>query len=118
MRQRSKTSKYARRLRHPDYMAFIRWCDCVLKEIAGAGECWGRTEADHAGDRPLSQKADDRTCIPACRMHHRDRTDYRGFYKGWGATKMRRFCDLKIHFYQNLYTNLVKLRQTPWRRKA
>ncbi len=54
--------------------------------------CSGRVEADHAGRHGLGQKADDRTCIPMCRAHHRERTDYRGTFRGFDANDMRRFC--------------------------
>lgn len=117
--------KYARRPRNHDYMDFIRWCECILKYVDGASPCDGRMEADHAGARggapdagPAQRKTDDTTCIPACHGHHGERTDSRGYYKGWGAAKMRAFCDEKIHFYRNLYDNLIGLRQTPWRKAS
>ncbi len=31
-----------------------------------------RTEAAHTGPRGISQKSDDRTCIPLCAEHHRE----------------------------------------------
>lgn len=39
-----------------------------------------RTEADHVGDRALGKRAHDRSCIPLCTEHHRDRHDCRGFF--------------------------------------
>lgn len=117
LRPRSRTKKYARRDRDHDYMRFIRWCSCALKDAKDA-TCNGHTEADHQGVRPLGQKAPDTTCVPMCVRHHRHRTDLVGYFKGWDAARMRAWCDQKIHFYQNLYKNLLQLRQTPWRRKV
>jgi hypothetical protein len=61
-----------------DFMWFVKLQPCLLREL---GDCEGAIQADHAGlDRGLSQKADDRTCIPMCDKHHRDRTESRGFF--------------------------------------
>jgi hypothetical protein len=44
--------------------------------------CSGRVEADHMGlERGLGQKADDSTCAPLCRKHHRERTDHVGTFR-------------------------------------
>ena len=124
-------SKHARRTRDHDFMAFIRWCDCALKDVAGTTCSGGRIEADHVGERggrpgaaPAQRRTADDTCIPMCGIgndgngHHWQRTNYRGYFKGWNGERMREWCDAKIRFYQNLYKNLCRLRQTPWRRKA
>lgn len=123
LRSYSKTKKYARRERDRDYMNFIRWCDCILKDVKDASSCHRKMEADHAGERGgginatagKGEKAPDRTCIPMCKTHHGERTDYHGYFKGWDGDRMRAWCDEKIHFYQTLYKNLLGLKQTPWR---
>lgn len=124
MRRFSTTSKYARRERDKDFLAFIHWCPCALKNGDPTGECEGRIEADHAGKKTTAfRKTDDTTCIPLCTRHHRARTTpkgftgYRGFFKDWSKDKMRAWADEKIKFYRNLYKNLVAMGQTPWRRK-
>jgi hypothetical protein len=61
-------------------------------------DCGGVIEADHMGDRALGRKADDRTCAPMCRDHHRERTDHTGTFKhidreterGWRARAIER----------------------------
>lgn len=58
--------------------------------------CEGRVQADHAGSRGLGQKSADDTCIPLCRNHHGERTDYRGTFKNWNAAMMRSFNDWAI----------------------
>lgn len=125
LRPRSKTSSHARRPRHLDFMDFVRWCECALDGAAGADPCYGRMEADHVGKRggatdaePALRRGSDTKTIPMCHRHHGQRTDYRGYFKGWDADRMRAWCDEKIAFYQNLYKNLLQLRQTPWRRKV
>lgn len=107
-----------------DFMDFVRWCRCALEGAEGADPCNGRMEADHVGKRggapdaaPALRRTNDTTTIPMCQRHHGQRTDYRGYFKGWSGERMRSWCDEKIHFYQNLYKNLTQLRQTPWRRK-
>ena len=115
LRPVSKTKKYRRRSRRMDFMAYILFQPCVLQDASGAGKCWGRVQADHAGSRPYGQKAPDDTCIPLCTKHHRDRTDYTGYFKGWRGAQMRAWCDLRIYNYQQLYTMKIGLRQTPWR---
>lgn len=127
LRQRSLTSKHARRPRDKDFMDFIHWCECALKDAKDAGPCASRIEADHVGARggapdagPALRRTNDTTCIPMCGPggHHHQRTNYRGYFKGWNADRMRAWCDEKMRFYRNLYANLLRLRQTPWRRKV
>lgn len=116
LRSFSRTKKYATRERDKDYMAFVHWCKCALLDATGV--CQGPLEADHAGKKTAAfHKADDTTCIPLCRRHHRARTDIRGFFKGWGANQMRVWLNEKIRFYRNLYKNLTQMNQTPWRRE-
>ncbi len=88
---RPKKTAYARRVRDVDYMRSVRGLPCMLSGVARAGVCNGDVEADHAGDRGVGQKADDKTCIPMCRKHHRDRTDGRGFFRGLELAEQRRW---------------------------
>lgn len=74
-----RRSAYARRPRDWAYMAWIKTQPCMLAYV---GECDGPVEADHAGRRGLGQKADDRTCVPLCRGHHRWRHDGIGWWLG------------------------------------
>ncbi len=76
-----------------DYIRWVRQQPCCL---AVRGACSGPVEADHAGPRPVGRRADDRTCIPLCRRHHRQRTDYRGHFYGWTAETMRAWLDARI----------------------
>jgi hypothetical protein len=81
MRRGQSSTAYARRDRDFDYMGLVKQLPCLLEGVDGAGYCDGAVEADHAGlDRGLSQKADDTTCIPLCRQHHRDRTESTGLF--------------------------------------
>ncbi len=65
----------------PAYLKFIRslpCCVCILPwRLEGSGVSYSniqktRTEAAHTGRRGISQKSDDRTCIPLCAEHHRE----------------------------------------------
>lgn len=117
LRARSKTKKYARRERGWDFMAYILKQPCAVRHgnVVVIHPCEGRVQADHAGTRGLGVKSADDTCIPLCRKHHGERTDYKGFFKNWKGPQMREWCDRMIHYYQGLYTSLVALGQTPWR---
>lgn len=103
LRARGNT-KYRRRERDTERMLWTKRQPCAVRElrpidfinwdrIKGVGgrvewgtyeatitPCSGPVEADHAGDRGLGQKADDSTCIPLCRGHHRERTDHTGTF--------------------------------------
>lgn len=114
LRSVGKTS-YRRRTRDFDFMHYVLWKPCELKDLEGAGTCEGRVQADHVGWRPYGQKAPDDTCIALCEKHHRQRTNYFGYFRNWTGHEMRTWCDRLIHLTQNLYQHLVALRQTPWR---
>jgi hypothetical protein len=60
---------------------------------AGMSECIGPVEADHAGTRPIGRKADDRSCIPLCNHHHRQRGDFAGPFRSWDKARMRQWLD-------------------------
>ncbi len=113
LRQKSKTKKYARRARDSDYMLFILSQSCWA--YPHGKPCEGRVQADHAGTRGLGVKAPDNTCIPLCRKHHGERTDYRGYFKNWKGPQMREWNDRAIRYFQKLYADYVALGQTPWR---
>ena len=110
LRSRGNTS-YRRRVRDIAYMKRVKKLPCAVRWFSrqlfnqivwngfgqqGATCCEGRVEADHAGVRGLGQKADDRTCIPMCTRHHRERTDQRGSFGGWTAQMMREWCEVAI----------------------
>jgi hypothetical protein len=69
------------------------------------GKCSGPIEADHAGRRGLSRKADDRTCIAICRLHHRQRTDFSGPFKTWDQAQMRTFLEDAITWHTETFNN-------------
>lgn len=81
-------SRYSSRPRDFEYMAAVRRLPCCAAFLS---PCSGPMEADHAVARGLSRKADDRTCIPLCRLHHRQRTDFSGPFKEWDREAMREF---------------------------
>lgn len=51
----------------------------------------------------MGQKADDRTCIPLCSKHHRERTDFSGLFKGWSQDRMRGWLAESVVLYQKRY---------------
>lgn len=89
-------SRYRNRARDFAYMGAVKLLPCLLRGVAGAGDCDGPVEADHAGERAFARKAPDDTCIPLCRRHHRDRTDMRGIFKTFDRVAMRAWCDERI----------------------
>lgn len=66
--------------------------------------CSGRVEADHAGKKPAGwRKAPDRTCIPMCKKHHRERETFSGMFRHWDKESMRRWLDARIAVTQGEY---------------
>ncbi len=100
-----RTSKYKRRPRDLKYMAWIRRQPCAARELTEglAHDCDGPVEADHAGRRPVGQKADDRTCIPLCSHHHAMRGSFHGIFGSWDQATMRAWLLRMIERYQMLY---------------
>lgn len=97
MRRGKKRSRYARRERFVSFMLWVKTLPCCASTSFDVpGECDGVIEADHAGLRAYNRKAHDRTCIPLCTRHHRQRTDYRGIFEGFGAARMRAWLDDRI----------------------
>lgn len=91
--RRRATPRRSDRQRDRAYLLRVKGLPCLLD---GTGCCWGSIEADHAGPRPYGRKADDSTAIPLCTQHHRERTDYSGFFAGFTAVEMRVWCDRAI----------------------
>ena len=81
-----RRSRYARRERDTTFMLFVKTLLCSVEEERPDADreptaCYGPVEADHMGARGLGRKADDRTCAPLCRQHHRERGDHSGSFK-------------------------------------
>ena len=51
------------------YVRWIRGRPCSAKGMGG--DCQGRIEAHHAGERGMGQRSHDWTCVPLCMSHHR-----------------------------------------------
>jgi len=81
-----RPSSYRRRERDFEFMAWVRRQPCIVRTLPPDPNrltpCGGRVEADHFGSRGLSRKGHDRTCVPMCTQHHRERSDHHGaFFK-------------------------------------
>lgn len=100
-RRRSRPRR-SLRVRDEGYKATVRGLPCAMRFVpilGGTGPigfCEGEVEPDHQGERGVGQKADDTSCVPMCHKHHRDRTDYRGYFKGWDGQRMRDWCNARI----------------------
>ena len=82
-----------------EYLAWIHTMPCAAFDLAAEVEidCQGhRIEADHAGRKGLSQRAHDRSCIALCTLHHRNRHEYTGPFKGWSRERMRFWLNAQI----------------------
>lgn len=86
-------TRYSDRQRDWSFMGTVKQLRCLLEDQR---DCEGPVEADHAGARPVGLKAADDTCIPLCTAHHRQRTDYAGYFAGFTAALMRVWCDHAI----------------------
>ncbi len=91
MRRGKGDNAYARRPRDFGRMLFVKSLYCYVGTVYGSEGCSRIIEAHHAGKRGLGQKAPDDTCIPLCVRHHRQATDYSGFFSlaNWPAPGSR-----------------------------
>ncbi len=108
MRRRAKRSKYAMRGRDTPYMLWVKTLRCAAKTYAmpwrvdAETACSWVTEADHMGDRGLGRKADDRTCVPMCVAHHRERTDHNGMFRFATKAQLREWRESLICSVQEI----------------
>lgn len=86
-RAQRKRTTYATRERNFDHMLWVKTLACVARDMPTP--CGGVIEADHAGERGMSQKCPDEETIPICTNHHRERTDFSGSFKAWDKAQMR-----------------------------
>lgn len=99
MRRRSRSTKYSRRPRDLEFMAWVRDQLCSVEEDWPDRDqqptaCLGPIQADHdSRGRGLGQKSDDRTCIPLCLGHHTERTDHSGTFKHLTRDQIRAWFD-------------------------
>lgn len=106
-----RKSAYASRLRDTAYMLWIRSKPCAAGELFAAtahgsdSGCDGRVEADHVGRRPVGRKAEDRSCVPMCQHHHRQRDNFHGPFKHWNQQQMREWLASLVVKYQEMYEN-------------
>lgn len=103
-------------------LEYIMWCRrqpcAVRRELCNAAFfvwhsgipareprlCDGHVQADHAGKRGLSVKANDDTCIPLCEKHHTQRASFHGYFKDFDQERMRAWLLEQIAYYQAEYT--------------
>ncbi len=103
MQSRGDT-KYRRRPRDLEYMRWIKHQPCCAAGMMShKSPCDGPVEADHAGRRGMRQKADDRTCIPLCRKHHRERGSFSGGFRDWDQNGMRLWLNAMVTRHQVRY---------------
>lgn len=94
-KRRRATPRRSGRVRDEVYLDWIHGEMCrVARQSCSSEECDGPIEADHAGRRPMGRKADDSTCIPLCRKHHRERHAMSGYwFRDFDRDDMRRWLD-------------------------
>lgn len=112
MRRKHGSTKYSRRPRDLDRMAWIKTLPCSVSGVMVAPDLWrGPTpdrcqraiEAHHAGEHGLGAKPPDDTCIPLCDHHHDALTDRRGVFSGWPRRAVKEWEIAVIAHFQDLY---------------
>ena len=81
-------------------MLWIKQQTCCATELS---RCYGPVEADHAGRRGVGRKADDRTCIPLCQLHHTQRASFSGPFRTWNQAMMRLWLEGHVKVWQATY---------------
>lgn len=93
MKQRRATPRRSGRVYDVEFRAWCRHQPCAVRDEAPDPNrlttCGGRVEADHQGARAAGRKADDETCVPLCRAHHRQRTDHSGAFRELDQEQLR-----------------------------
>lgn len=91
------------RIRDRDYMLWVKTLACCagalwietgegddVRRTSEADRCAGAVQAHHAGtNRGMSQKAEDRTCIPLCVLHHTEWHGAAGPFRPWDRERRR-----------------------------
>jgi hypothetical protein len=121
MRRGKGRTAYARRPRDVGRMLFVKSLYCYVGSVYGSEDCSRVIEAHHAGKRGLGQKAPDDTCIPLCRRHHQQATDYSGFFSAasWPEPGSRaRFVEGAIADTRAAWDALSEMEQSSWQALA
>ena len=87
VKPRRDTPRRSGRVRDDEYLAVVRTMRCYVCQRVGP------SDPDHMGPHPLGRKADDDTCVPMCRLHHQERTDVTGVFRGFDRAAMSSWCD-------------------------
>lgn len=124
MRRGKGSTKYARRERDYDRMAWVRSLPCAvlgyqspdsLPSSLGSlmlppwwhgpqvDPCRRWTEAHHAGEHGYGNKAPDATVIPMCDHHHDSLGERRGIFAGWPHGAVKQWELAMIAYYQRRY---------------
>lgn len=118
LRARGNT-KYRRRERDLEFMRWVKRQPCIVRALppwefmsdaarrvfSTTTACTGPVEADHMGERGIGQKADDRTCVPMCRNHHRERTDHMRTFRPLTRDELRVWRAAAIEHTQAAWRN-------------
>lgn len=112
---RRKTPRRSGRVRDTAYMIWVRSLPCCAlhRRIAFGSGAGGLAtylclsgdpiEAHHAGKRAAGRKADDDTCIPLCRAHHRSWHAGGLPWLDWHRVDRREWADARIAETQSAY---------------
>lgn len=95
------------RVRNRAYLELVHRLPCYALTTVPGHRCEGPIEADHAGRRPLGRKADDDTCIPLCRLAHRQRTDWSGPFRSWTKIQMREWLERAVFWTRKVVAKLA-----------
>lgn len=71
------------------YLREVRKLACLLRDVPDHRCSSRRSQADHAGKRPLGRKSHDKEAIPLCAQAHAERQTYTGWCAGLDDRGMR-----------------------------
>lgn len=93
-KRKRATPRRSERVHDRLFLDFVRGLPCAM---AALGRCYGRTEADHVGPRPLGRKADDDSAVPLCSRCHASRHALSGVFSGWTREALTAWCEYQIN---------------------
>lgn len=98
-KRKRSTPRTSERVIDVEYRELVKTLPCRVAVTMPqyARDCYGPIDPDHAGKRTaMGRKESDLSCVPVCRHHHTERTDFSGPFKGWTGPQMREWLDEQI----------------------
>jgi hypothetical protein len=98
LKRRPGPARRSSRVEDKAYLAWLRLQPCGVARLLGRSDlCGGPTDPDHERQGVgMGQRASDRRAWPCCRIHHSQRHDLNGFFRGFDGDRLTDFIERRI----------------------